>query len=302
VICAAIDVGSNSIRMLLQGPDGSVLAEPRYFREVTRLAGDFHPETGLAPGSMTRALDVLVHFAGLLRHYRVEKVRAVGTAALRQAVNAGEFIENVRRQTGLTIEIIDGDREAALSCRGILSVLDPLPKRALLFDIGGGSTEIILLDEGEICLQQSFPLGVVRLIEDYPEPGQCLQPIRQELIPFFENSTWKSWQQDAAPVELVGTAGTVTTLAALKLRMVEYDSRRVNNLVLERDWLEAMCRQLTGLSLNERAALPGMEEGRTDVIIPGLQIVNFLLASAGSDALRVADAGLLEGLLLPASI
>ncbi len=298
---AAIDVGSNSVRMMLQQTDGSRSPVPQYYRQVTRLAGGYHPVSGLAPQSMARTLPVLEQFAALLKQKSVEKVRAVGTAVLRNASDSLEFIETIRQRTGLRVEIIDGQTEARLSCLGIVSVLDPVPQRALLFDIGGGSTEVILFDNQKVCIQRSFPLGVVRLFEDYPDPAQGYAAIQQELSSFLENPVWKKWQQDAAPIELVGTAGTITTLAALKLQMVEYDASRVNNLSLERSWLEYMHHFLLGLPLNERALLPGMEEGRADVIVPGLQIVNILLDIVGCDSLRVADAGLLEGLLLEPS-
>ncbi len=297
MIRAAIDVGSNSVRMLLQ-PDDNLPSAAQYFRQVTRLAGDFDPQSGLAPQSMARTLEALKQFAVLLKQNRVAKVRVIGTAALRHAVNSSDFIETVQQQTGLNIEIITGDSEAGLSCRGILSVLEPIPQRALLFDIGGGSTEIILLEDAEICLQKSYPLGVVRLFEDYPEPAKCHEAIQQLLVPLVENPILQEWRQAGVPIELIGTAGTVTTLAALKLKMIKYNGNLVNNLILERAWLENMSRCLAGLSLEERTILPGMERGRADVIVPGLQIVSTLLDIVGNDSLRVADAGLLEGLLL----
>lgn len=291
---AAIDVGSNSVRMLLRRPDRDL---DQYFRQVTRLAGDFNPQSGLNPQSMARTLRALERFARVLGRYQVEKVVTVGTAALRHAVNSFEFIEKVRKQTGLRIEIIDGEREAGLSCRGILSVLKPAPQRALLFDIGGGSTELILVEDGKIHSQQSVPLGVVRLLETFPDSDERLTAIRQGLSSLVENLSWKRWQQVGGPIELVGTAGTVTTLAALKLKMEKYDGQLVNNLILERSWLEHITRTLSGLPLDKRTALPGMEEGRADIIIPGLQLVDTLLDISGCDRLRVADAGLLEGLL-----
>jgi exopolyphosphatase/guanosine-5'-triphosphate,3'-diphosphate pyrophosphatase len=295
MIQAAIDVGSNSVRMLLTEGEGST---PRHFRQITRLAGDFKPQTGLAAESMVRTLSVLEQFATVLRNYQVERLRIVGTAALRNALNSDVFIAQVRQRTGLTIEIIDGATEARLSCRGILSVLKPPPQRALLFDIGGGSTEIILFDNARICFQQSFPLGVVRLFENYPESERRLSAIQQGLTPFVNDPIWREWQQDELPIELIGTAGTVSTLAALKLEMSEYDAGRVNNLVIERSWLEKLSGIFAESTLEERAALPGMEKGRADIMVPGLQIVRSLLDITGSDALRISDAGLLEGLLL----
>ncbi len=298
MISAALDVGSNTARMLIAQIDGNILTDPHYYRRVTRLAGDFHPETGLAPASMERSLCALEHFAAILNGFPVEKIAVVGTAALRNAVNSGFFLEALKRRTNLDLRIIDGATEAALSCQGILSVLKPLPARAILFDIGGGSTEIILWQEGRICLQKSLPLGAVRLFEDYPATDHYDKVIRQGLEPLLTNPVWINWQQDRSPIELIGTAGTVTTLAALKLQMTEYAGERVNNLILTRSWLEDIHTGLLNLSIEQRLRLPGMEEGRADIIIPGLQIVHVLLDLAQGCSLRVADAGLLEGLLL----
>jgi len=298
VIRAGIDIGSNTVRMLVAQSGEHGLEQRHYFRKVTRLAGDFTPATGLASASMERTLSALNQFAREIKLLNVEEVRAVGTAALRNAVNSDVFLTEVRNKTGITIDIISGLKEADLSCHGILSVLSPAPQRAVLIDIGGGSTEIIVYEKGEILQQQSLPLGVVRLIEDFKNPNQWISTIREILTEFTDSQYWKRWQQDPYPVELIGTAGTVTTLAALKLKMQQYDGLRVNNLVLKRSWLETLALRLQRLSIKERAELPGMEEGRADLIVPGLHIVLVLLDIVGANAFRVADAGLLEGLIL----
>lgn len=295
---AALDIGSNTLRMLILGEGHQARQGPHYFRRVTRLAGDFSPESGLATASMDRTLAALQEFSGELRKFSVNEVRAVGTAALRNAINADKFVEKIRSKTGIQIEIIDGEREAELSCRGILSVLSPVPHRAVFFDIGGGSTEIICYENRQILLRRSVPLGVVRLCENHPDAGDCLRRIQSELAEIRDLPLWTNWQQNPSFLEVIGTAGTVTTLAALKLKMHQYEGSRVNNLILKRSWLNAQVLKLASLSLAQRRKLPGMEVGRADLILPGLQIVLALLQLAGTDSLRVADAGLLEGILL----
>ncbi|MCF6179578.1 MAG: Ppx/GppA family phosphatase [Geopsychrobacter sp.] len=298
MIRAAIDVGSNTVRMLVAEGELEPLLNPVYFRQVTRLGGGFDPQTGLAAPSMDRTLAALGEFTTQLKTHHVNRVRAIGTAALRRAANADTFLAKVKHQTGIVIDIISGETEAALSCRGILSVLRPVPECALLFDIGGGSTEIILLENSHIQYQQSLALGVVSLLEDYPDFDRRSQHIEKILSSVRNNPTWQRWMEEGQPVGLVGTAGTLTTLAALKLAMTQYDASRVNNLILQRDWLNELAVFLLPLSLPQRAALPGMEKGRADLILPGLQIVESLMACAQADELRVSDAGLLEGLLL----
>ena len=295
---AVIDVGSNSIRMLLQKTERNAEPTRQYYRQVTRLAGDFSPETGLAQQSMARTMAALQMFADLTKQHNVFEVTAVGTAVLRNAKNSREFIAIIKKQTGLDVSIISGKTEALLSCRGILSVLSPAPERAILFDIGGGSTEIILMDNSEIIYQISLPLGVVRLLEQYPGSDNYYAAIHTALEPLINNKSCQRWQKEKQPIELIGTAGTVTTLAAINLKMDDYDGSLVNNLILEKSWLYKLSHLLTGMSLRKRAEIPGMEAGRADVILPGLQIVCSLLEIAQCNDLRVANAGLLEGLFL----
>ncbi|WP_020676240.1 hypothetical protein [Geopsychrobacter electrodiphilus] len=298
MIRAAIDIGSNTVRMLIPGSGPIGVSHENYFRRVTRLAGDYDPVAGLASASMERTLIALRQFAAELTGFKVDEICAVGTAILRNAVNSKEFLEKVHNEIGIDIRVIDGKTEAELSCRGILTVLSPTPKRAVLFDIGGGSTEIIMYENGKILQRESLPLGVVQLAEGHESSGDCLLAVQAGLKKLIDSSIWKSWKRDTCPPELIGTAGTVTTLAALKLEMHHYDGTKVNNLVLSRDWLNSLYSMLRALSPEKRRELPGMEEGRADLIIPGLQIVLELLDCAGGNSLRAADAGLLEGLLL----
>lgn len=298
MIRAAIDVGSNTVRMLFSDVQNKALLNKKYYRQVTRLAGGFTPESGLNSESKERTLHALEIFADEIRRHQIKHVKAVGTAALRRAHNSTDFIEEILSRAGLRVEVIDGSREAELSCRGILSVLSPLPRMALLCDIGGGSTELILLDRGSILLSSSLPVGVVSLQEGYPDFSARKEAIVTGLKPFFDDPRWLNLRNNGLPIEFIGTAGTITTLAALKLQMNDYDSARVNNLILDQQWLSAQLEELLAFSFEERLALSGMEEGRADLIIPGLQLVIELLHRVGVTSVRVSDAGLLEGILL----
>ena len=295
---AAIDVGSNTLRMLIARVEGGAPAECRYYREITRLAGGFDPTNGLNPASVERTLRVLEEFGQTLRERQVEKIRAAGTAALRQAPDAAEFLAAAYARSGIRIEIIDGGCEAELSCRGIFSVLDPLPMRAVLFDIGGGSTELLVVSGRRVRYRVSLPLGVVGLSERFSAPVERQAEIEAQLNQMTGDPLWRQHFQPRANFELIGTAGTVTTLAAMKLELNRYDGARVNNLVLTRSWLQELTTRLDGMSLEERRQLPGLETGREEIIMPGLQLVDTLFALTGCSDLRVADAGLLEGLLL----
>ncbi len=297
---AAIDVGTNTVRLLLGESRDGLLHPARYYRKITRLGGGFKPERGLADAAMDRTLSALKEISLILASVEVEKTRAVGTAALRKARNGTEFAARVKKETGLPLRIIDGNEEALLCGRGVLSALDPIPAHSLIFDIGGGSTEFILCAESVVTFHKSFPLGVVGLVENLPSSSAqeaYIDEILQNLVKDLEahGATDGIFSCEGA---LIGTAGTVTTLAALRLKMTEYDWRRVNNLVLSGDELRFLYRLLEPLSLSDRESLPGMEKGRGDLILPGLRIVNAVLGCFRKDRLRVSDFGLLEGLLL----
>lgn len=296
----AVDVGTNTVRLLIGQVQAGWVEPQRYFRRITRLGGGFTSQQGLAPAAMERTLDALREIAGLLHASGIRQVRAAGTAVLREAGNGADFIRRVSDQTGIPLQIIDGEEEARLTALGVCSALDPRPQTALMVDLGGGSTEFVLWHQGRARLHRSYPLGVVRLAEDTPDPADqqkriasVLDSLRQTL----EEEGW--WSLATAPAcRLVGTAGTVTTLAALHLQMAEYDWRRINNQVLERQTLQGLLHRLLPMPVRERELLPGMEPGRGDLIVPGLRVFLALFEFLGHKSLTVSDFGLLEGILL----
>ena len=297
---AAIDVGTNSVRLLLAKVGAGKIVPVRYYRKITRLGGGFTADKGLAPEAEERTLLSLREVNTILRGERISRVRVVGTAALRDALNGPEFVARVRSETGLCIEIIDGEEEARLCSRGVLAALEPCPQRCLIFDIGGGSNEFLLQTERGTLFHRSYPLGVVTLSEKFGTTESQHAKIRQIIDCFYRELADSDYlpMVRSPDVCLVGTAGTVTTLAALHLGMTKYDWRRVNNLSLDRPTLEALLFRLEALPLNEREDLPGMEKGRGDLIVPGLHIVLEIMSRLGKGCLTVSDFGLLEGVAL----
>jgi exopolyphosphatase/guanosine-5'-triphosphate,3'-diphosphate pyrophosphatase len=297
---AAVDVGTNTVRLLLGDTRDGRVRPDRYLRRITRLGGGFSSDKGLSPEAMERTLVALREFGDAVRDRHAAPVAAAGTAILRRAVNGPEFAQRVRTETGLPLAVIDGEREACLTAAGVLSALDPRPDCCLVFDIGGGSTEFILVLAGEIRFHRSYHLGVVALCEEVGSPdrqGRRIDAVLEELARDLAAAELLDAAR-AADCRVVGTAGTVTTLAALQLEMADYDWRRVNNLVLDRREVGRWRQRLRALDEAQREALPGMEKGRGDLIVPGVEIVNRLLARLGKEALTVSDFGLLEGLLL----
>ncbi len=295
---AAVDVGTNTVRLLLGRVSNDKLEPVRYERAITRLGGGFQENKGLAPESMERTLLALREFAELLLASNITHIRAVGTQALRQAINGPDFVDRVRSEFGLHLEIINGEEEAKLSARGVAEGLDPKPDRYLVFDIGGGSTEFVYCEKNEILFSRSYPLGVVRLVETCPSMDAILTEIERHLDRFLLDLTEAAVSIDADQCALVGTAGTVTTIAAMDLNMTSYDWRRINNHRIGQAKIHAMIAQLIPLSIDEREQLPGMEKGRGDLIVPGLLIVASIMRHLHQPHLSISDFGLLEGALL----
>lgn len=293
---AVIDVGSNTIRMLIAGDRHKENLTPQYYRQITRLGGDFSENEGLSEAGMGRSLEALKSYQKIISSENISRIKVVGTAALRRARNQRDFIDMVSAATGLELEIIDGQEEALLATQGVLSVVVPIPDAAIIVDIGGGSTELICAIAGQIYFQQSFPLGVVRLCEEFSSAAE-----RRQHIDVTFSSVSKSLQNaglGAKNYQLIGTAGTITTLAAIHLSLRNYDAKKINNHVISIDWLYGFQRKLEAMPVAEREALIGMEPGRGDLILPGLEIILYLLDHLQISTLRVSDAGLLEGLMI----
>jgi len=297
-LLAAVDVGTNSVRLLLGELSAGRLLPIRYERSITRLGGGFVAEKGLAPEAMERTLLALWQFAELLKVSNVGSVRAVGTQALRQAMNGQQFVDRVQAELGLPLRIIDGDEEARLSALGVAEALSPKPERYLVFDIGGGSTEFVYCENDKILFSRSYPLGMVRLAESCPSSDEVKSEIEQQLDLFINDLTEAAPSVDASQCTLVGTAGTVTTIAAMDLTMTSYDWRRINNHQIGQRKILALVNRLLPLSIDEREQLPGMEKGRGDLIVPGLLTVAAIMKRLNQRCLAVSDFGLLEGALL----
>lgn len=296
---AAIDLGTNTARLLIadRHPDGS-FEQVSLMRAIVRLGGGFCRQQGLADDAMQRTLTCLRSFRDEIDRLGVQTVRAVATSAVRDAVNGAAFVAQVERETGIRLRVIDGQAEGRITLQGVLAGLDQRPDNILLFDVGGGSTEYTLARGVTPCFVHSLPLGVVRLTEGKGEPGAMAEKINRELDALVAHLTAARLRVDSENTLLVGTAGTATTLAALSLKMAEYDYRKVNNLVLGKTEIQRIYDQLLPLSPAERLQLPGLEPGREDLIIAGALITLLTLQRFGFEQMKVSDYSLLEGLVV----
>lgn len=303
---AAIDVGSHTARLLIARctpPSGAWRAVLRK-RAYIRLADDFlNPEKGwIKPGAMARTLVALEEFAGCLRKWEVRETRAVATGVVRDALNARHFLDLVARQTGIRVQVITGEQEALLTGRGVLQGLGADSSSRVIFDLGGGSTEFMFRRKGEMAVR-SLPLGAMLLTRrflssDPPQEGET-----RRLVEHVDGVLQDHFPPDAArhgTAGIVGTGGTVTTLAAMihGIPAGEIGPEGMNGLGLKREEIEEVLGRLGHRTSEQRLSLPGLDRGRADVILAGTLTVLRILNHFGASGMTVSLFDLLEGLLI----
>lgn len=311
---AAIDLGTNNCRLLIARPSGENFTVIDAFSRVVRL-GEGLAQTGrLSQVAMDRALGALQVCADKLRRRQVYLARSVATEACRRAVNGDEFIARVKQETGILLDVISAQEEARLAVIGCHLLLEAGEGPAMIFDIGGGSTELVLVESrhGEIPWihdWQSVPWGVVSLTEScIAEPedavGRALRYdemrrlVRESLAPFVKRITPAIASAAAErPLRLLGTSGTVTTLASLHLELPQYDRRAVDGLIVDARDMAALCERLALMSPEQRRAQPCIGRERADLVVAGCAILQTIFELWPADRLGVADRGIREGIL-----
>ncbi len=299
MISVAIDLGTNTARLLVGNIESGRLSTLRVEREIVRLGGGFSDESGLSTDAQQRGLDCLKRFSAIMQEFGVKHVRASATSAVRDAVNGRFFVDRVMQETGIQLTVIDGDLEGRLTLNGVISGLDVLRDNMVVLDVGGGSTEITVAEKGVPQLVRSMPLGVVRLTEGFGTYESMSQRISKVISKLESEFSLKGICLQPGS-ELVATAGTATTLAAIQMEMEDYDYRRVNNFLISRAEIEAIYERLLPLKPVERISIPGLEKGREDLIMAGILVTTHVMDTFGFSRLKVSDFGLLEGLALSA--
>lgn len=307
---ASIDIGTNTLRLLIAEPSGRDLRPLVYKRKITRLGGCYKEESGIDAASAERTFAALREFKEEIDSTGAEAVMAFATSVVRRAVNRGWFIDETKRRTGIDVTVISGNEEARLSLLGVLSVLDGTNGRKLVMDIGGGSTEFIASSGGAEIGAWSMELGVVHLTEKYlkSDPpaeselalvaGEALRTINDLKARMRADGVDPGEYSGKSGAEFVGTAGTITTLASIDQDLKEYDRSRINRHTLKKERVAEILRRLSGLRLKEREEVLSLEKGREDLIIPGTAITLLVMGAFGFNEARVSDAGLLEGIII----
>jgi exopolyphosphatase/guanosine-5'-triphosphate,3'-diphosphate pyrophosphatase len=305
---AALDLGTNNCRLLIARPtaDGFVIVDA--FSRIVRLGEGLAATGRLSDAAIARAVAALSVCADKLRRRNVALVRSVATEACRRAVNGPEFVAQVRAATGIQLDVIDAGEEARLAVLGCQALLPEGDGPALVFDIGGGSTELVLVETDgggtRIVDWHSAPWGVVSLAEaagaapdaDAAAGLAAYEAMRAIVADAFADFA-TTLPRPETPPRLLGTSGTVTTLASVHLDLPAYDRRAVDGLVVPADAMRAISAKLSRLTLAERATLPCIGHERADLVVAGCAILDAILDVWPADRLAVADRGVREGIL-----
>ena len=309
-VYASVDVGSNTIRLLVAEVKDNEIIDIFSDRKTTRL-GNKVDQTGLLQDeNMKASIDVLKEFSSLISKHGAKHVKAVATSALREASNSDIFIKEVFDATGISIEVISGEKEAELTLKGILSSLPDLgfsfalggQDSAFIVDIGGGSSEWILYRGQNNVDMGSISVGVIKLVQKYiktdPISESDIHALKNEIIPALNDLKKEIGHHINKKTCFIGTGGTFTTIASIDQGLETYSREKIHLHRIPLSRLQDISKNLLDLPLGERKKVKGLEPGRADLIIPGILFTINIMDFFALNELRISDYGILEGVLL----
>lgn len=298
ITAAGIDIGSNSVRLLIAEVANNKIENIIYQEKATtRLASNISSTGCLGIEQFNLTLDVLRNFKKAIDKYNVKKVMAVATSAVREAENGKDFIDEAKK-IGIDISIISGIDEGHLEYHGVCAGLD-IKNNPVIVDVGGGSTEIIFKQNDGSISAESFKIGVVKMADmfDFAETTtENIEPCRKYIQEYFKNVIIPENVE-----QFIATAGTATTMAAIDLEMKEYDWQKINGYVIKKERIKEILYNTAKIPCKERINIVGMDKGREDLIIPGALIFLEILEKTNLQDITVSDFGLREGAVVRAA-
>lgn len=315
-IYGALDLGTNNCRLLLARPTDSGFKVVDGFSKIVRLGEGLSTTGALSPAAMDRTIDALKQCQSKIGNHKIAKLRLIATEACRSASNAEAFLSRIRTETGIELEVVDRKTEAQLAVTGCADLVEPGVSGAVIFDIGGGSSELAWLDfrggrpkaRGKMAASirswQSLPVGVVSIAEKFdgvnvtPESFEEMIAYVQTHLKRFKGREKLKRAITESKMHLVGTSGTVTTLAGLHLGLERYDRSKVDGLWMGEQHVIDTMRVLLNMNYDRRVANACIGRERADLVIPGCAIFEAIRREWPCDRIRVADRGLREGILI----
>jgi exopolyphosphatase/guanosine-5'-triphosphate,3'-diphosphate pyrophosphatase len=308
VVYAALDLGTNNCRLLIACPTGDGFRVIDSFSRIVRLGEGISTTGRISEAAIGRAIAALSICRDKMHSKNARRLRLIATEACRAASNADSFRDQVASETGISLEVIDRETEATLAVIGCSPLLDPQGRGAILFDIGGGSSELVRIERDpdlhnaapSIKAWMSIPLGVVTLAEHFGGKNVTAQSyaamvaeVARHIAPFAREN-----DGDLTDFHLLGTSGTVTTLAGVHLNLARYDRRRIDGVWMNTAELTTTIARLLGMSHQERAGNGCIGVERADLVLAGCAILDAIRDAFPLPRLRVADRGLREGMLV----
>ena len=297
---AVIDVGTNSVKLLVADVRGREVNPVHEESKQTRLGKGFYETHQLQPEPIARTAEAVWEFGEIARERGASSIRVIATSAARDAANPRDLTNSIERASGLKTEIITGAREAEWAFQGVATDVELAQHPLLLLDVGGGSTEFIVGQGTTKHFAHSFPLGTVRLMEKFPvsdpptrgEFSKCRDwlkdflhhEVRPQLEPALKNETGE--------IQLVGTGGTTSILARIEKKLDRFDRDKIERAVLTFEQVVAHGKNLWKLPLAERKEIPGLPKQRADVILTGVVIYEAVMEEFGFQQLRISTRGL----------
>ncbi len=307
-VYAALDLGTNNCRLLIACPTGDSFRVVDSFSRIIRLGEGISATGCISDAAIERAIAALSICRDKIQSKKAKRLRLIATEACRAASNADGFMDRVAAETGIRLEVINRETEAALAVTGCSPLLDVKGRGAILFDIGGGSTELVRIERDpeqenavpRIKAWMSIPLGVVSLAEGFggrdvtPQSyADMVAEVVQHIAPFAAEHG-----ADLDGMHLLGTSGTVTTLAGVHLKLPRYDRRRIDGVWMSDADLTATIARLLCMTYQERADNNCISIERADLVLAGCAILDAIRSAFPLPRLRVADRGLREGMLV----
>jgi len=301
---AIIDVGTNSIKLLVADVSGRNVRPVHEESRQTRLGRGFYETHRLQPEAVACTAEAVWEFAETAREKNSDSIRVIATSAARDAVNPKDLTQAIERAAGLKVEIITGEREAEWVFKGVTTDAELARQPLLLLDVGGGSTEFILGQGEHKHFAQSFPLGTVRLMEKFPHGDPPLRGqfnacrdwlksfLKAEIRPKINPALRREARSSSGEIQLVGTGGTTSILARMANKLDRFDRERIEATQLSLEQLKAQRRKLWSLPLAERKEIPGLPKLRADVILTGVLIYEAVMEEFGFEQLRISTRGL----------
>ena len=299
---ASIDIGTNTVRLVIFQTKLGELIQLYQAMAITRLGERMDTKKRLLDARMDQTIAKLIEFRKKCREFEPLIIRAVATSAVRESSNQQEFVSRAKKEADIDIEVIPWEQEADLMVKGVLWKLPKTEKRILAFDIGGGSTEFILARDRRIVSAFGTLLGSVRLTEKFisRHPIDASEYLALEVFLRRELKEVKDNLSEFSPELLLGTAGTVTTLAAIDEDIYPYDSEKIHGKSITFKRVEEVLETLKRKSLGERLAMKTIEKGREDLIIAGGALTLEIMRIFNCNLLTISEYGLREGLVLDA--